>query len=60
MYAESGGKRLFYPVNEENVEWKAIELKHIKVKNGKVEIGFHVDGGAGAFCRIDDVSLVRE
>lgn len=60
MYAESAGKRLENKVNNENPNWKPIELKHIPVKNGKVEIGFTAEGNANASCQIDDVSLVLE
>lgn len=60
MYAESAGKRLAHKVKERNSEWKTIELKHIPVKNGQVEIGFRAKGKAGASCQVDDVSLVLE
>lgn len=60
MYAQSAGKRLAHKVKENNSQWKTIELAHIPVKNGKVEIGFKAIGKAGASCQVDDVSLVLE
>ena len=60
MYAESAGKRLAHKVKEENPQWNTVELKNIRVKNGKVEVGFRAEGKAGASCQIDDVSLVLE
>lgn len=60
MYAESDGKRLESKITGENPQWKSIALKHISVKNGKVEIGFLATAKAGAFCHVDDVSFVKE
>ena len=42
-----------------NPEWKTIRLESVRVAGNKVEIGFLADGKAGAFCRVDDVSLVK-
>jgi hypothetical protein len=58
MYALSAGKRVQTKVKGENPEWLTIQVKNIKVKGGKVEIGFLAQGNANAFCFIDDVSLV--
>ena len=60
MYAESSGKQRAYDLKQKKSEWKTIELKHIPVKNGMVEIGFKAEGKAGASCQVDDVSLVLE
>lgn len=60
IYAMSGGKMFTSKIKKKNPKWKAIQLKHIKVKNGKVEIGFLVDGKANAFCLVDDVSLIKD
>lgn len=59
MYAQSGGKKASFEIKEQNSNWTLIELKNIKVKGGKVEIGFGAEGSAGAQCQVDDVSLVR-
>ena len=59
MYAESEGKRFSCRVKEETPQWRTIEIKRIKVRGGKVEIGFYVEGVAGAWARIDDVVLKR-
>ncbi|MBP8982157.1 MAG: hypothetical protein KBG19_03885, partial [Bacteroidales bacterium] len=60
MYAESGGKRYSVRVKEENETWTSIGIEKLKVKNNAVEIGFFADGQAGAFCLVDDVSLVKD
>jgi len=60
MYAKSKGKTFRYTFTGENNEWKKINLPHIKVRKGKVEIGFEAAGAAGAVWLVDDVELVRE
>lgn len=58
MYAESSGRRerrSFARVKENR--WATVTLKDIKVRRGRVEIGFRAAGNAGAWCRIDDVEL---
>ncbi|RYF10480.1 MAG: beta-xylosidase, partial [Flavobacteriales bacterium] len=59
MYALSNGKTFNYPVKEENTNWQTISIKNVVVKSGKVEIGFSADGKANAFCKVDDVSLIK-
>jgi len=59
MYANSGGKRFNISVEEENTTWKTISIEKVKVKDNEVEIGFLADGSAGAYCLVDDVSLVK-
>ncbi|MEI7501997.1 MAG: family 43 glycosylhydrolase [Paludibacter sp.] len=58
MFAESQEGKISFNIKELNSEWTPIELKNIKVKGGKIEIGFWADGAADAQCQIDDVSLV--
>lgn len=60
MYAKSKEKTVSYPIIGENSDWKKITLIKIKVKKGKVEIGFEAIGAAGAVWLVDDVELVRE
>jgi hypothetical protein len=60
MYAESAEKRLEYNLKKESSDWKTIELRHIPVKNGRVEIGFLARGKAGASCQVDDISLILD
>jgi hypothetical protein len=60
MFAASDGKTKTKNIGEENEGWKTIEIKNIKVKGGKVEIGFVAEGAANAFCYVDDVSLVKQ
>lgn len=59
IYAKSGGKDSAIKITSANSKWTTIELKEIKVSGNRVEIGFRAAGEANAFCRVDDVSLVR-
>ncbi|AXP80146.1 Glycosyl hydrolases family 43 [Mariniflexile rhizosphaerae] len=59
MYAESGGQIKFLNVIEQNTSWTPIEIDDIYVSNGKVDIGFMVEGIANAACQIDDVAFVK-
>jgi hypothetical protein len=59
MYAESVNRKTSFKIKEQNSTWTTIELKNVKVKGGKIEIGFRVEGTAGAQCLVDDVLLAR-
>jgi hypothetical protein len=59
MYAESNGKSFSHAIQQQNINWQTVTMNSIFVKGGKVEIGFHAQGAANAFCYIDDVSLVK-
>ncbi len=59
MFVKIKGKINKYNFLQENKEWTAIVINGIKVKNGKVEIGFTAKGNANSFCIIDDVSLIK-
>ena len=59
VYAKSEGEKASFKIMKHDSTWTPIELKDIKVKGGKVEIGFWADGAATAQCQIDDVSLVK-
>ena len=59
MYAISKGVRTAFNFNNENDTWKEIKLINIEVKDGKVEIGFDVEGNANSFCYVDDIALVK-
>lgn len=59
MYAESNGKRLTCKVKNKNKIWAVIEIGHLTVRKGAVEIGFFARGKAGASCYIDDVTLMK-
>ena len=58
MYSSSNEKSS-YPISGENTEWKTILIDKVPVIGGRVEIGFIAEGKAGAFCDVDDVSLVK-
>lgn len=60
LYAESNGKTKTKSFNNENSDWQTIEIKSIKVRKGRVEIGFIAAGKAGSRCQVDDVSLVKQ
>lgn len=59
MYAQSHEKIFSCSIKEENKIWKSITIEGLQVKDGKVEIGFLAEGAAGAFCYVDDVTLVK-
>lgn len=59
MYAESSGHRKSVKIPASNGTWSTIEIKNVRIKAGKAEIGFRAKGYDGAQCLIDDVSLVR-
>ncbi|AHF15142.1 family 43 glycosylhydrolase [Niabella soli] len=60
MYADTGKKARRSDIQNENDTWKRIDIRHIAVTGGQVEIGFEADGAADAFCYVDDVSLTKE
>lgn len=60
MFAKSKGKTYRYTITGENAGWIKISLPHIKVRKGKVEIGFEATGAGGAILLVDDVELVGE
>lgn len=59
MYAQSGGNTYTVDVKGSNKRWQRITLAHIRVTGHKVKIGFMAEGKANAFCRMDDVALVK-
>jgi Glycosyl hydrolases family 43 len=60
IYANSSGKMVHYNIINDNNDWKKITLTNIKIRKGKVEIGFEAEGDADAVWLVDDVELVRE
>ena len=60
MYAESGSEEESRSLNRgKQNEWRRHTIKDVKVRGGRVEVGFHAKGRAGAYCRVDDVELLR-
>jgi len=59
MYATANGKTVSADMRRDGDGWQRVELGQIEVRNGRVEIGFDVEGEALARCRIDDVELIR-
>lgn len=61
MYAVSGGRRETRNLDKGKAgEWTPVRLGGVRVSGGRVEIGFHAEGKGGAYCRIDDVELMRD
>ncbi|MCH5685359.1 hypothetical protein LWM68_14550 [Niabella sp. W65] len=60
MYAHSGSSSpaLNYVTAAES--WKKISIGKVKIRGGKVEVGFIGEGQANAFCCVDDVTLIKE
>jgi hypothetical protein len=59
MYAESAGNKMTYNILEKNEFWTEVEIDQIKVSNGRIEIGFEIDGNANATCLVDDITLTK-
>ena len=60
MYAESGGEREARNLTRaKRGRWERLSIKELKVSGGRAVVGFRAKGKAGAYCRIDDVELVR-
>ena len=59
MYAKVGFDSQRIDLPSGNASWQRVELKDVKIRDGRVEVGFYADGAANAWCRIDDVSLIR-
>jgi hypothetical protein len=59
MYSSSNGLSSRVAVDGANALWTTIKLERIRVKGGKIEIGFDAEGTANAFCNVDDVMLLR-
>ena len=59
MYAQCGEKRYTCRVKKASPTWRTIEIARVRVRGGKVEIGFRAKAVAGAWACIDDVTFVR-
>lgn len=59
MYAAGNNRKRLFNIRGENVHWKRIRIKNIKIRDGKTEIGFLAEGRAFSFCYIDDISLLK-
>ena len=59
MYARVGNDTIQTALPSGSDKWQKVELSDIAIRNGEVEVGFLADAAAGAWCHIDDVSLVR-
>ena len=59
MYAQCGEKRYTCLVKKASPTWRTIEIARVRVRGGKVEIGFRAKAVAGAWACVDDVTFVR-
>jgi hypothetical protein len=59
MYALSNNVTFKTDITYSDSQWHNIEIKDVLIKGGIVEIGFMADGAALAWCRIDDVTLIK-
>ena len=59
MYAQCGETRYTCRVKKASPTWRTIEIERVRVRGGKVEIGFRAKAVAGAWACIDDVTFVR-
>jgi hypothetical protein len=59
MYALSNNDTFKTDLPYSGSQWHRVVIKDVIVKDGKVEIGFMADGAAKAWCRIDDVTLIK-
>ena len=59
MYAQCGEKRYTCRVKKASPTWRTIEIERVRVRGGKVEIGFRAKAVAGAWACVDDVTFVR-
>ena len=60
MYAKVGSDTMRIDLPKAVSAWTKVELNDVAITGGQVEVGFLADGAANAWCRIDDVSLVRK
>lgn len=59
MYALSNNETFRTDITYSDSQWRSVVIKDIIIKEGKVEVGFMADGAANAWCRIDDITLVK-
>ncbi|MFM2292783.1 MAG: hypothetical protein RIS29_2596 [Bacteroidota bacterium] len=59
MYALSNNITYKTDITYSDSQWHSVEIIDVIIRNGNVELGFMADGVALAWCRIDDVKLVK-
>lgn len=59
MYVKSSGLSYQRVITENYSSYTEVCLQNIMVSGGTAEAGFLAEGSAGAFCNVDDVTLVR-
>lgn len=60
MYVKNRGTTKTFDIKGEHASWVNIRIEHVPVKGGSVEIGFLSDGKAGAYCYVDDITLIKD
>lgn len=59
MYALSGTQTFKVDMPYNDGVWHTFQIKDIPINDGKIEVGYMADGAAKAWCRVDDMSLVK-
>lgn len=59
MYALNNNTTFKSEITYADNQWHTVEIRDVAITGGNVEIGFVADGVALAWCRIDDVKLVK-
>lgn len=59
MYALSGVQTYKVDMPYSDGVWHTIQVKDVPINDGKVEVGFMADGLVNAWCRIDDMTLLK-
>ena len=59
MYALSNNETFKSDMPYSDNQWHNVEIKDIIIKDGNAEIGFMAEGAANAWCRIDDITLIK-
>lgn len=59
MYATANNTTSKTDISYTDSQWHDIEIKDIVINGGNVEVGFMADGDALAWCRIDDIKLIK-
>lgn len=59
MYALSGSQTYKVDMPYSDGVWHTVQVKDIPINDGKIEVGYMADGTTNAWCRVDDMSLVK-
>lgn len=54
-----GGTEKDYVINKNIGQWTEVTISDINVTNGTCQVGVYSDANAGNWCRVDNLSLVK-